>query len=217
VPAVITIEPVPGKRQTDFQFDLTGGHLALDFANTVSRREDPERRAEHLTSYTDLLSFAAQDEVVSSREVSELRSAAGMNQRAADSTFHTAIALREAIYRVFTAIALEKTVPDDDVRYLSNAAAEAASHRRLLRDKRRYKWEWNAQDKNSLERVLWPIATAAVELLTSDELKRVRWCEAPDCQWLFLDHSRNRSRRWCDMTICGNRAKARRHYERLHS
>jgi predicted RNA-binding Zn ribbon-like protein len=70
---------------------------------------------------------------------------------------------------------------------------------------------------NPLEQLIWPIAQAAAELLTSDELRLVRFCEAPDCEWLFLDHSRNGSRRWCDMTTCGNRAKARRHYQRAHT
>ncbi len=204
------------KRQSEYQFDLTGGHLALDLANTVSRRDDPERRAEHLTSYADLLSFAAQDGVLLPRQVNQLGSAAKKNDAEAGHAFRKTIALREAIYRVFTAIALKKTVPEDDVQHLTDAAIEAVAHRRLTRVNGAYRWEWEPEGRDSLDRVLWPIATAAVELLTSDELKRLRWCEAPDCQWLFLDHSRNRSRRWCDMTSCGNRAKARRHYERAH-
>jgi predicted RNA-binding Zn ribbon-like protein len=65
-----------------------------------------------------------------------------------------------------------------------------------------------------LHRLLWPIAESAAELLTSQEVSSIRLCEAPDCDWLFLDNSRNRSRRWCDMKICGNREKARRHYRR---
>ena len=203
-----------GKQHSEFQFDLTGGHLALDLANTISRREDPARCAEHLSSYQDLLSFAAQDTILSPSERKALTSLAVGNPMTAERVFRKAIALREAIYRVFTAVALKKPVPEEDVQRLTQGALEAVGHRRLGRVPGGYRWEWNAEGKNSLERVLWPIATAAVDLLTSDELKRVRWCEAPDCQWLFLDHSRNRSRRWCDMTSCGNRAKARRHYER---
>jgi len=53
-----------------------------------------------------------------------------------------------------------------------------------------------------------------VDLLTSDRLSAVRECAADDCAWLFLDESRNRSRRWCDMKVCGNRQKARLHYHR---
>ena len=77
-----------------------------------------------------------------------------------------------------------------------------------------YRWEWQTNEDSVFDVLWWPVAQAAADLLISDELKLVRWCEAPDCEWLFLDRSRNRSRRWCDMTSCGNRAKARRHYER---
>ena len=65
-----------------------------------------------------------------------------------------------------------------------------------------------------LRRPLWPVLWSAADLLTSDRLARVRSCGDPRCGWLFLDTSRNRSRRWCDMADCGNRAKARRHYAR---
>ena len=63
--------------------------------------------------------------------------------------------------------------------------------------------------------MLWRLAVDASDLLTSTDLDRVRECSGDTCSWLFLDRSRNRSRRWCDMADCGNRAKARRHYSRL--
>ena len=62
--------------------------------------------------------------------------------------------------------------------------------------------------------MMWPIAHEAAELLTANELGRVRECPGPNCGWLFLDMSKNRSRRWCSMEVCGNAAKARRHYQR---
>jgi predicted RNA-binding Zn ribbon-like protein len=70
-------------------------------------------------------------------------------------------------------------------------------------------------DSPDLDRVLWPAVVSAAELLTSDDLGRVRECASERCAWLFLDRSKNQSRRWCDMTVCGNRSKARRHYSRL--
>lgn len=76
-----------------------------------------------------------------------------------------------------------------------------------------YRWAWH--DADSLESVLWPIIGSAADLLTSPELEKVKLCAADDCGWLFIDGSRNRSRRWCDMSDCGNRAKARR-YRRRH-
>jgi len=68
-----------------------------------------------------------------------------------------------------------------------------------------------------LERINWLIVRSAADLLTSDKLHDVRACSAEDCRWLFLDISKNHSRRWCDMETCGNQAKARRHYRRKKS
>lgn len=206
---------MPTSQQNEFQFDLTGGHPALDLANTISRRDNPERCREHLTSYADLVSFAVQDKILSPKEGKGLRSFADKNRNAASRSLRGAIELREAIYAVFTAAARRKSTPGEAVRIVNDYALEASQQRNLLAANAGFRWEWQTDGKNSLDRVIWPIAQAAAALLTSDELKLVRWCEAPDCQWLFLDHSRNRSRRWCDMKSCGNRAKARRHYQRV--
>jgi predicted RNA-binding Zn ribbon-like protein len=206
---------MPARRRTEFQFDLTGGHSALDLANTVSRRHDLERRKEHLEDYADLLSFAVQDKIVSSQEASRLRQQADRNKVEALRSFRKAILLREAIYRVFAAIAQRKGPFPEDLQMLSDYAVEALRHRRLVpANGRTYRWEWQEEGKNQLDQILWPVAQAASDLLTAAELESLRWCEAPDCEWLFLDHSRNGSRRWCDMKSCGNRAKARRHYRR---
>lgn len=202
------------RRQSEFEFDLTGGHLALDFANTLSRRDDLERRKEHLGSYADLISFAIQSGIISARQAKNLNDYAEQHGSQAHRTFSKGIELREAIYRGFAAIAQGKSATAADLALINKFALEALQHRRLARANGGYRWEWQLDDNNTLDRILWPIAQAAADLLTSDELRIVRWCEAPDCQWLFLDHSRNRSRRWCDMTVCGNRQKARRHYQR---
>jgi predicted RNA-binding Zn ribbon-like protein len=205
---------VPTKQQAAFQFDLTGGHPALDLANSVSRRDDPTRRREHLESFADLISFALQDKILSPKQANGLKVLARRSESDAARSFRKAITLREAVYRVFAATAKGGPAPPEDLLKINESAVEAMQHRHLARGNGSYHWEWQADGRNSLDRILWPIAQSSVELLTSDELKLVRWCEAPDCEWLFLDHSRNRSRRWCDMNSCGNRAKARRHYQR---
>lgn len=207
---------MPIASKPEYKFDLSGGHPALDLANTVSRRDDLARRREHLASYADLISFAVQDRIVSPKEATELRTWASKHAKEAERSLRIAIDLREALYRVFVAIAGQKAAPEADLALINEAALQSLQNRRLTRVNGGYQWQWESTGKNALDRILWPIALAATELLTSDELKRVRWCEAPDCEWLFLDNSRNRSRRWCDMTSCGNRAKARRHYERTH-
>ncbi|MBI2081511.1 MAG: CGNR zinc finger domain-containing protein, partial [candidate division NC10 bacterium] len=102
---------------------------------------------------------------------------------------------------------------DSDLAVLNAALAEALPLLGLVPEGNGFTWEWTANGQR-LDRMLWPVARSAAELLTSGELARVRECEAESCAWLFMDRSRNRSRRWCDMKTCGNRTKARRHYER---
>jgi predicted RNA-binding Zn ribbon-like protein len=204
------------RNEAEFVFDLTSGQLALDLANTVSRRGDPTRRKDHLESYRDLIAFARQSGVISSKQAGELTAYAEQHGSQARRSFQQAIRLREAIYEVFSAIAQGKSPPAEDVSLIGNFAREALQHRSLARMNGGYRWEWQAKADAPLDRILWPMAQAAADLLTSEEVAIVRWCEAPDCEWLFLDHSRNRSRRWCDMTTCGNRQKARRHYQRAH-
>jgi predicted RNA-binding Zn ribbon-like protein len=207
---------VPATQKSEFQFDLSGGHLALDLANTVSRRDDPGRRRDHLEGYPEFVSFLRQSKSISTKQANELHGDARGHSLEARRSFAKIIKLREAIYRVFAAIAQRKAVPASDLKTINDFAIEALRHRALAPRNGGYSWEWIADHKNPFERFLWPMAQAATDLLTSDELKMLRFCEAPDCEWLFLDRSRNRSRRWCDMTSCGNRAKARRHYERAH-
>jgi len=200
----------------DFQFDLSGGQLALDLANTISWRGSPQRRKDHLQSYSDLVAFARQAGVLAPRQAAELRSYAQQHPAEARKALRTALALREAAYRVFLAIAQKKAVAARDLNVINDCALEALRHRRLVPANGAYRWEWRTDGRTPLERVAWASAQAAAQLLTSEDLRTVRFCEAPDCRWLFLDHSRNRSRRWCDMKVCGNRQKARRHYRRTH-
>lgn len=206
---------MPPSSKPEFQFDLTGGQLALDLANTVSRRDEPERRKDHLESCADLIAFGGQSQVVPPRQAQELRGYALTHSLEARRTFARAITLREAIYRVFSTIAQGGRANADDLRTIGEQATEALRHRALEPGNGGYRWTWISPN-NRLDLLVWAAAKAAADLLTSDELRIVRFCEAPDCQWLFLDRSRNRSRRWCDMTSCGNRAKARRHYQRRH-
>ncbi len=79
-----------------------------------------------------------------------------------------------------------------------------------------YAWTW-ADDPNALDRMLWPLVRSAAELLVTGDLSRVRVCGGERCGWLFVDTSKNRSRRWCDMQDCGNVAKVRRFRTRQHA
>ena len=200
------------QRPQEFQFDLSGGHLALDFANSISRHDSPEKTVEHLNTYRDLIAFARQSNALAPEELSALERKAESQPRQAALALRAAIALREATFRAFLALAHGKPASPPDISHLNKAATDALQRRQIVRANGGYEWRW--EDGPLLGKILWPIAVSAATLLTSSELAKVRECEAGDCYWLFLDNSRNHSRRWCTMNACGNREKARRHYRR---
>jgi len=200
----------------EYEFDLSGGVLCLDFANTVSRRKLAQHAADHINSYDDLVAFVEQSKLLTAQQAGDLLVRARRHSGEAQTTLRHAFSYREILFRVFSALAQGKPVPPDDLEQISDIAIEAFTNRRLAPTEDGYRWEWESYSRNRLDSILWPIAQSATELLTSSQLSTVRMCEAPDCAWLFLDQSRNRSRRWCDMKVCGNRQKARRHYRRTH-
>ena len=191
---------------------LLGGRLCLDFANTVDWRTG-EHPQEWLTSYADLVAWSEHAGIVTESEAHHLRDFAARHPTAASAALEQAIALREAIYRIFSAIVDERSPEATDVATLNDALSEALSRLRVTPTVGGFTWQW-ASNEDSLDQMLWPVARSAAELLTADDLSRVQMCAGDDCGWLFFDTSKNRSRRWCSMEDCGNRAKARRHYRR---
>src|ERR1700757_436323 len=157
------MRPVPPSSKSEFQFDLTGGQLALDLANTVSRRDDPERRRDHLESYLDVLSFLRQSKVLSNRQANELRDYALQHPAEARRVFAKVIALREAIYKLFSALAQSEAAPAADLQAINASAVEALRHRSLVRQDGRYGWEWQWDAKDPIDLVLWPPAQAAAD------------------------------------------------------
>jgi len=203
------------RKQREQKFDLSAGILCLDFANTVTKRNQPGRSHDELASYARLVAFAKQAGVISPARAKLLNQRATLSVRVADRVLKSAAVLREAIYRVFSSIVAGQPAASKDLKLLNGFAIEAWRHRCLTQaPPGQYGWQWATEDADSFAQILWPIALSAVDLLTSDRLSAVRECAADDCAWLFLDESRNRSRRWCDMKVCGNRQKARLHYHR---
>jgi predicted RNA-binding Zn ribbon-like protein len=197
--------------QTPPTFDLSGGALGLDFANTWSDRGRPE--TETLCGYADLLAFARQTGLLTAGEATRLAARAEREPRAAAAALALARDLREALYRTFSDAAASRPPAAADLARLNAVLPEALSRLRLERRGSGFAWIWAAPAK-PLEAPLWPILRSAAELLTSEDLGQVRECAGSACTWLFVDRSRNRSRRWCSMETCGNRAKAHRHYQR---
>jgi predicted RNA-binding Zn ribbon-like protein len=194
------------------RFDLSGGHLALDFVNTLGgRTTEPKER---LPNYPALLFFAEETKTLPRRRIDSLLEQSIRTPGQAVTVLQDAIALRSALFEIFSAVAERRVVPDKAMSKLNWNLMEGASFVRLTQQGRRFEWDW-ATSNQRLNAMLWPVARAAADLLTSDDLGKLRMCAADDCAWLFLDTTRNRKRRWCDMKTCGNRFKARRHYERV--
>lgn len=190
-----------------YLYELTGGELCLDFANTVDSRPTDAAR-ELLADYGDLVRWTLQAKAITPRVAKRLRASATRHKRQATAVLRRARALRETIFETFSALTRGVSPPTATLDVLNEHLSNALVRRRLTHNDCTYRWEWDTED--ALDRVLWPVVQSAAELLTSDRLDRVRECGADNCAWLFLDRSKNRSRRWCDMAVCGNRVKARR-------
>lgn len=191
--------------------NLIGGRLSLEFVNTVDTH-DPVLD-DKLNRYADLVWWALRVEMLDAAAAEPLCARAEADPAAAAGVLARAVRLREAIYRLFAAATSGYAPPDEtDVAVLNGELSRALGWLRVRAEDGEFGWGW--EDVAELDRVLWPVARDAAELLVSDDLRRVGKCCGDNCDWLYLDTSRNRSRRWCDMQSCGNRAKARRHYHR---
>lgn len=190
--------------------------LCLDFSNTVDWRNGKDGRIakDHVTTYVELVKWCKEKGLVGNRDAAQLAAAAGEGSRGA-ATLKRAIELREAIYRLLSASAHGKEPSGRDVEILNGFLASGVTRPRIVREAGKFQWEWNESGVAN-DKMLWAIARSAADLLTSEHVDKVRECANEDegCGWLFLDHTKNHSKRWCDMSGCGNRAKVRRYYER---
>jgi predicted RNA-binding Zn ribbon-like protein len=194
-------------------FQLIGGHLALDFANTLDNRFHPDGPLELLSTYDRLLAFSEQAGVLTGGMARHLRRQT--HSEDATRALRRAVALREAVYALLAAAVAHTDPPIDALDTLNEVLGEAERTRVVAWEKPDFVW----RARDVVERPtapLWAIAQAAADLLTSPDIAHVRECGSETCRWLFLDRSRNHSRRWCDMKTCGNRRKASRFHARQH-
>jgi predicted RNA-binding Zn ribbon-like protein len=199
-------ETMPAKK-----FEFIAGALCLDFCNTVGGSREGVPR-EFLNSINDFISWAEQAGVFDGRQAADLRRNASQRPAEAAAVLDRAIELREALYRIFFALMEAKPPRKGDLAKLNAELAQALGRLRVEPGKNRegFQWQW-AEEDTRVEHPLGPIARSAAEILTGEHmLRQVRHCHGANCGWLFLDSSKNHSRRWCDMRDCGNRAKVRR-------
>jgi predicted RNA-binding Zn ribbon-like protein len=191
-------------------FEWRGGHPTLDFTNTLSWGAGKPSE-ERLASYDALVEWArlARLPLVPA----ELRRIARRRPSEAARALARARDMRSLFHRILEAIARERKPPRADLarfnRALRRAMLSLEVQPREFGVGCEFRWEGR-----ELERPLCILTWLTAELMSSDELGRLRACGNPRCGWLFLDRSRRGNRRWCDMQVCGSRDKARRYYFR---
>jgi predicted RNA-binding Zn ribbon-like protein len=191
---------------------FVGGRLCLDFINTVGGRAGSTVLKDKLVDYNHLLEWSRQGDIANQTESRDLARRAAAHRHEAEATLRRAVQLRETLYRIFKAAAEGRRPRSSDLDALTQELRLARSHERLAHTGGAFAWTWD--DYIALDRVLWPVSLSAADLLTSGDLSRLRQCDGHECGWMFLDTSRNRSRHWCDMKDCGNRAKVSRFRQR---
>ena len=200
------------KERTASNIELVGGRLCLDFANTVSTRIEGQGR-EYLSDYGQLVAWSQHTRVLTDAEAEALLDNAANRPDLAAVALERAIALREILYHIFSATADGREAEEVDLSTLNRAIQRALARLEVVPTADRFHWSW-VVGPDDLDYMLWPVIRSAADLLTSDDLRRVRECVREGCDWLFVDLSKNRSRRWCSMNTCGSRVKARRYYQR---
>lgn len=198
---------------------LIAGRLCLDFVNAVGGRSSQEAkpspqdygqiRADKLSDYSDLVLWSEHAKVLTPVEARTLLREGEQRAEQARLVFERALGLRESIYRIFKSLLAGWKIDAAEIDRVNQEFTIAQNHTHLIFTEGRFRKSLDG-NRDALDRMLWVITRSAVELLTSDELSRVRECAGHQCGWLFFDTSRNRSRQWCDMQDCGNLAKVRR-------
>ncbi|OBG96030.1 hypothetical protein A5697_23070 [Mycobacterium sp. E3251] len=186
--------------------DLRGGHPAVDLVNTVAWRGDPQRRADYLSDYPDLVAWAHHAGVLSLREARTLAADVVLDRVAATGALHRTKLLREALHRIWTGCASA-----GDSGKVADAYRSALRASRLVVGQDAANWEESAL---TAQTPLHRLAVEAVTFLTEVPGSRIKRCGDDQCGWLFLDTSHRQNRRWCSTADCGNRARVRRYYER---
>jgi predicted RNA-binding Zn ribbon-like protein len=192
-----------------YAWDFCGGHLAIDFTNTIGNRGGA--REEHFNVYEDVLSWAETRGVIARADAQRLRHEAARRPAAARAALASMLAVREALYRVLDAASSGRKPAASDLVQVNAHVSSAFSGAHLRSDRGRLELTFeHAGGPSLVDAILTPVMRAASDLLTTDAITRVRPCADASCAWLFLDTTRSGTRRWCDMKMCGNRNKVRR-------
>jgi predicted RNA-binding Zn ribbon-like protein len=196
------------------EFQLVAGHLALDFANTLDYRYDPDRLIDLLPSYERFLAFCRQSGVITAAQMRKLLD--GLSESDSQRVLKEVIECREALYFLILSAVHDRRPDESHLRALNGFLSETRAVDEIVWHKRRFVRGLRDVTERP-DGPLRQVVDAAAALITSSDIYNVRECIEKSCRWFFLDRSRNHSRRWCDMQLCGNRSKAKRFYTRTRA
>ena len=182
--------------------EWSSGALCLDFVETKPYESS---HSEQLNSFSDLVWWCRDAGLLSDKDAEVLISDASNRPKDAGKALEWSLGLRKIIMGIFCAIAKDDQPKDTDLASLNSALSRVVSRSRIVPDNGGFTWVYK-ETEDALDRVAWPVVWSATELLTSEERNLVKQCASSSgCSALFLDTSKNRTRRWCDMRTCGNR------------
>ena len=187
-------------------FQLIGGHPILDFVNTLDSLYEEFGPSELLNCYADLIRFVAQSELLSSRQLKDLRQS--KNPRKEDEVFQSCLRLRESVAECLYSKMDGRLPKSTSLATLEDFYRQTRLNQFAVWKNGHLDWAWPGSSPVDLP--LWILTLIAWELLESSLVRHVKSCGNPTCRWLFLDTSKNHTRRWCDMRVCGNRMKGER-------
>jgi len=194
-------------------FRCPGGELCLDFCNTGQGARGA-RQVEWISDYGELLIWLHAASAINAKQAATLRATAGRSPEAAHRVWARALTFRAALARALIANAQERKPSSEDVQAIQSEYARALRYARLAPAEEGYRWVIDAEAEE-LDAALQPIVESALSLMTSPRMARLRRCGNATCFWLFIDETKNCSRRWCEMASCGNVMKVRRHRARI--
>jgi predicted RNA-binding Zn ribbon-like protein len=202
-----TTATLASSARQDREYELIAAHPVLDLVNTLDWRFRDGNSEELLDSHRNLLRFLEQSGLLTPGHAG--RMARGVREQEAARVLEAVKELREAAAEVLYAMLDRRKPTAASIKTLEACFKAASKHQNLSWSDSSLIWDW-PRATASPELPLWILSLSASSLLTSNEIEKVRACDNPECRWLFLDTSKNHTRRWCDMKICGNRMKARR-------
>jgi predicted RNA-binding Zn ribbon-like protein len=191
---------------------LVGGALAFDLTNTSSGRGGP-KWLEHLQSAANVIDWARHAKILTARDAKRLHEHVAADPRLAARLIGAMIELRELIHFIGVGIAATSKARRPRMDALVRIHAQCLARAHLIPSGATFAWVWDPR-ASPVEAVLGPIVFSALSVLTGSDLSRIKRCPGDHCGWLFFDTTKNKRRRWCEMEVCGNRAKQKRARQR---